>query len=199
MANKAGLGSRHGKSALTLSAVLLLSACTTLMPQTVAQMRALDTLNDDIASLVVAFDLPLGIEALPDSSALRFDVVSPQGERHVRASLVRGDVGEVAGRLPPPAEERTYFLFGFSESDKEALREAQRFARSLGGGAAVTSSFPVSVSPEFCARGEVDFESARFSVLIALPVGVGLQPLLLNQSLTEALLATGQPGLRQCS
>ena len=56
MAGKLGLGLWGGRSALALGLAVLLSACTTtMMPQTVSQLRALDTLSDDIASLVEAF------------------------------------------------------------------------------------------------------------------------------------------------
>ena len=115
-----------------LTIALLLAGCTSLSLDGAAGPRALDYVNDDIAGLVLAFDVPLSLEPVPEASVLSFDVTTPaNGERHVRAALVRADAGEAAGGLPPPGTDRTYYLFGFSEADKAAIREAQAWARSL--------------------------------------------------------------------
>src|SRR5690606_38265417 len=117
---------------LALSGPLLLSACSSLNLGTAAQLRSLDYLKDDIADVVLAFDVPVALEPIPSASLFRFDIVAPgHGERHLAAVLVRGDATAAAGTSPPPAEGRTYYLFAFSEVDKQALREAQAWASGL--------------------------------------------------------------------
>ena len=172
-----------------LLAAALLGACTSLSPQAAAKIRALDYLNDDIASLVVAVDLPAPLQPVPEQSALRFDFTSAgRGERHVVAALTLTDPGELAGTLPPPGANRAYYLFGFSEADQAALREAQTWARSLPAGTGnATGAFPVSVAPRFCATEPVDLARARYSVLVALPGATRLEPLIQNGSVEDAL------------
>jgi hypothetical protein len=171
-----------------------LAACTTnLAPQAAAKLRALDFLNDDMASLVVAVDTPSGIQPIPEASSFRFDFVSAgQGERHVSATLTLTDPGELAGTLPPPANGRAYYLFGFSDADKTALREAQAWARALPPGTAnASSNFPVSIAPKFCRTAEIDPARASFSILVALPGDARLEPLVTAQPVSAT--TNGEP------
>lgn len=176
----------------------LLAGCTSLSLDTAARLRALDYLNDDIASLVLAFDLPLAIEPVPDGSVLSFDVTTPgNGERHIKAVLARAEAGEIAGSLPPPAAERTYYLFEFSDADKAALREAQAWARTLpptGG-----NTLAINLAPRFCRIEAVDPGQARVSVLIALPGATSLAPLINGESLANILAQSGNAELPACA
>jgi hypothetical protein len=169
-----------------LIVALLVAGCSSLNLDTVNRLRTLDYLHDDIASLVLAFDLPRGVEPRADGSVLTFDVTTASaGERHLKAVLQRADVDEVAGMLPAPARERVYFLFGFSDKDKAALRSSQEWARALPSGSG--GSIKVSLSPAFCAIAPVDPLTTNISVLIALPGETSLAPLISNQKLGEAL------------
>ena len=119
-----------GFTALALAAGLV-AGCSSLSMPTAARLKTLDYLNDDIGSLVLAFDVPETLEPVPEASRFSFVVSIPgQGERKVDAVLAPGDASDVAGTLPPPGNERTYYLFGFSDADKARLREAQAWARS---------------------------------------------------------------------
>lgn len=193
-------GSAPGTMIRHLAACALLAfglaACTsTLVPQAAAKIRALDFLKDDMASLVVALDTPAGLQPIPEASTFRFDFVSAgQGERHVSAVLALTDPGELAGTLPPPANGRAYYLFGFSDADKAALREAQAWARTLPPGTANASgNFPVSIAPRFCSTGEIDPARASFSIHIALPGAARLEPLVIAQPVATTDGASAPP------
>jgi hypothetical protein len=166
--------------------MLVLAGCSSLNLDTANRLRTLDYLHDDIASLVLAFDLPRGVEPLQGGSVLSFDATTTNaGERHLKAVLERADADELAGSLPPPARNRVYFLFGFSDKDKEALRSSQQWARTLPSGSGGTIT--VSLSPVFCTIAPVDPATTNISVLIALPGETSLAPLISNQKLSEAL------------
>lgn len=92
---------------------------------TASKLRGLDYLSDDIASLLLAFDVPLTLEPIADGSVLASTSPPASGERHIKAVLTETDASDLAGTLPPPADERTYYLFGFSDADKAAIREAR--------------------------------------------------------------------------
>ncbi|HWA19313.1 MAG TPA: hypothetical protein VG757_09975 [Devosia sp.] len=167
-------------------ALLGLAACSSLNLQTASRLRALDYINDDIASLVLAFDLPRGLQPEEGGSVLSFDVATATGgEKHLNAVLVRADADEIAGTLPPPATNRVYFLFGFSDKDKTALREMQSWARALP--ADSSGAVKVALAPRFCSIAPVDLAKANVSVLIALPGESSLAPLIDNQKLADAL------------
>jgi len=168
--------------AAVVSGMLALCGCSSLPVTTASSARAVDFLNDDVANLLVAFDLPDALEPVATGSALVIDV----GGRQVRATLAETDPGDLAGTLPPPGDERTYYLFGFSDADKAAIRAAQVEGRAQPG------RFGVSFTPALCRTEKLDVAAERVSVLAALP-GVGaLAPLVANQPLSTVLAA--QPG-----
>ena len=105
------------KTFAALAVLLALAACSSLPLGTANRLRSLDALNDDLASLLIAFDVPLSLEPIPDGSTLSFDITTPaSGSRHIKAVLIETDADDLAGTLPPPSDERNYFLFGFSET-----------------------------------------------------------------------------------
>ncbi|MHB1104130.1 MAG: hypothetical protein ACYC0C_15425 [Devosia sp.] len=135
---------------------------------------------------------------MPEGSVLSFDVTTPaNGERHLKAVLAEAEADEIAGSLPPPAAGRTYYLFGFSEADQAALREAQAWARTLpqtGG-----NTLAVNLAPGFCRAEAVDPAQVRVSVLVALPGASSLAPLINGESLANLLVQAGNPELPVCA
>jgi hypothetical protein len=173
-------------------ATLALAACSSLSLPTAAKLRALDYLNDDVASLLLAFDVPETLEPIPDASTVRFDIVSAgNGEKHVNAVLARSDAGEIAGTLPPPADGRTYYLFGFSPADQQAIRDAQAWARALPKTAAGSNALSIGIGPRFCRTEAIDADNVRLSVLVALPGATALEPLVSNETLANVIAAGG--------
>ena len=178
------------KTFATLAMLFALVACSSIPLGTANRLRSLDALNDDLASLLIAFDVPLSLEPIPDGSTFSFDITTPaSGARHVKAVLIETDANDLAGTLPPPADARNYFLFGFSEADKVAIRDAQAWAKTLPPGA---NALSISLAPGFCRTAEIDPASVIVSVLVALPGTIGLAPLIGGQPL-KALLAAA-PG-----
>lgn len=169
----------------------LLGACSSLNVPTAARVQAIDYVNDDVASLLIAFDVPLTIEPVPDGSAMHFTL----GGTRLTAVLVRADLDDVAGSLPPPAAERTYYLFGFSAADQAKIRTLQQDAKVIGGG---PGAITVALSPQFCRSEAIDPARTRVSVLLALPGSRRFEPLLDNAVLTDALAASAQPALALC-
>jgi hypothetical protein len=176
--------------AIVAVAGFALAACSSLGVPGGQAVRSIDYANDDVANLLIAFDLPETIEPTPEGPVLNFDVVVAAGEkRSIRAVLVRSDAGELAGTLPPPGDGRVYYLFGFDEAEKTKIRETQAWAKTQppgqGGGLGIT------FEPRFCATKAVDPAKVRYSVLVALPGAGSLAPLAKDQPLSAALTATG--------
>lgn len=177
----------------------LVVGCSSLSMPTAAKLKALDYLNDDIGSLVLAFDVPETLEPVPDASHFAFAVSIPgQGERMVDAVLAPGDASEVAGTMPPPGNERTYYLFGFSDADKAKLREAQAWARGIAETGVKPNTPVISIAPRFCRSDTIDVAATKVSVLIALPGSSALEPLVQDESLATLLASTGG-GLPACA
>lgn len=188
-----------GFAAVVLAAGLI-AGCSSLSVPTVVKLRALDYLNDDISSLVLAFDVPETLEPMPEASHFAFAVSIPgQGERKVDAVLAPGDASEVAGTLPPPGNERTYYLFRFADADKAKLRAAQAWARGIAETGAKPNKPVISITPRFCRSDTIDVAATRVSVLIALPGSSALEPLIEGQSLAALLASTGGGELPACA
>jgi hypothetical protein len=88
---------------VTVAVTVLLAACSTVGINTASNGRSLDPLRDDVASLLIAFDLPRGLG--PNNAAgqlFTFDVANGGPQEHLRLSLVPADADQVAGNLPPP-------------------------------------------------------------------------------------------------
>jgi hypothetical protein len=176
-----------------------LAACTTLSLGTAAKLQALDYLNDDIAGLVFALDLPAGIEPIPNQSGFAFDVTTAgKGEKHVKTTLTLADADTVDGALKPPGSGRTYYLVGFSEADKSTLRAAQAWARTIKAGG-TDPQVAVTVTPRFCANVGVDPAKASFSVLVALPGANNLEPLTNGESFQSVVQQMGVTALSACA
>jgi hypothetical protein len=173
-----------------LAAALLLSGCDTFGlgggGTPVPAARALDYRADDLASLVVALDLPAELQPVPGRTTARFDVTTEtKGERHVKASLVRADGDLIDAGLPPPGSGRTYYLLGFSARDAKAVADAQKWLAGLPVGAPPVIAF--NVSPSLCETAAIDPAATTFSILPALPGAGPLVPLVSDKPLTMLL------------
>src|SRR6218665_1884224 len=80
---------RKGRRVSAVVLLMLLAACSSIPLGTGSALRSLDYVNDDVASLLLAFDLPPSLEPAPEGSTLTFAVRSPaSGDRQVAATLV---------------------------------------------------------------------------------------------------------------
>lgn len=174
-----------------------LAACSSIPIGTASKLRGLDYLNDDVASLLLAFDLPPSLEPIQGASTISFDITTPaSGERRITATLVAADAGDLAGTLPPPSGERNYYLFGFSDPDKQAIREAQAWARTLPTG---NNALSISLSPKLCRTEPIEPGKTMVSALIALPGTPGLAPLLSSQSISSVLASAPIKDVPPCA
>lgn len=186
------IGLRLGALALALT----LAACSSIPIGTASKLRGLDYLNDDVANLLIAFDLPPSLEPMPGGSTLSVDTSSPTtGERHITATLVAADAADLAGTLPPPSGERNYYLFGFSDADKAAIREAQASLRPAGHDTLIS----ISLNPRLCRTEPIDPARVTVSALIALPGAPGLSPLLSNMPLSTVLATSPTKDVPACA
>jgi hypothetical protein len=169
--------------------LLALAGCASLGVSGGSPLRAIDFAGDDVASLLLAFDMPEVLEPMAEGPAVRFDVAAGGETRHLRAVLVPADADELAGTLPPPRDGRLYYLFGFTDADKAAIRSAQSWAKSWPAGQG--DGLSIALEPRFCASEPVDAKKVRFSVLVALPGSAALKPLAQDQPLGPVLDAIG--------
>lgn len=176
---------------------LLLAACSTLGVNGPSANGALDPLHDDVASLLIAFDLPRGLG--PNNVAgqlFTFDVANGGPGEHLRAMLVPADVDEVSSRLPAPAEGRQYYLYQLSEQSKGQIRAAQAAAAARG---IAASSIQLGIVPHLCSAGPVDQNVLTVSIFATLPGRTGLLPFMNQVSLAAVLQQPGSTQLAVCS
>jgi hypothetical protein len=166
--------------------ILVIAGCSSFGPQTTSAPRALDPLHDDIGNVLIAFDLPRGIGAVPDASTLTLAV---PGAKPIRATLTEADIDDVAGNLPPPANGRAYYLLQLSATDRAVVRAVQAAARSAN---VSPASIAFAIVPKLCVSADADTKPVTISVLLALPGGARLAPLIDHQPLA-ALAGAGLP------
>jgi hypothetical protein len=182
--------------ALAGTAVFALSGCDTMglgfgpaPSPAAAPARALDYRNDDLASTVFALDVPESLRLMPSGSFATFDAGSGKTGRHLKAVLTLADGDAIDSALPPPAAGSTYYLLGFSEKDKPALREAQKSLKTMPADAAPGAV--LQVSPRFCSVGAVDPASTMVTIIPALPGASALLPLVASAPLATLPEAAG--------
>ena len=179
---------------LSLGGMALLAGCDTFgtSPAPVASAppvgRAIDYLNDDLASLVFVVDLPANLQPTPAGTLVTIAASASKGEHHVNArpALVDGD--GAAASLTAPEPGRTYYFLGFSDKDKTDIANLQKWARGL----PLTDApvFALSVVPKLCAASPTDPTTAQIAVLAVLPGGVVLAPVIAREPLSAALGAS---------
>lgn len=168
-----------------LALLMALAACSSIPIGKADRPGGLDALQEDVAAALLALDLPQALEPVAGGSSLSLDITSASGgERHVRAVLGPADPGELAGLLPPPADGRSYYLFGLTPADQQAVREAQAWARSLPPGNAQVT---LGLSPNLCRTDVIDTRKTMVAALVALPGSGRVAPLLGPVSLAEVL------------
>jgi hypothetical protein len=146
--------------------------------------RPLDTRTDTLADLVVAFDLPAGVQPVQTGMIARFDITTAgKGARHVKAPLGLADGEDVDSGLPALPPGHTYYLFGFVDKDKAALSAAQQWLRALPPTAAPVAAF--AIDPKLCQVATIDPATASFSVQIAPPAGSALVPLIATEPIAS--------------
>jgi hypothetical protein len=175
------------RDALVSAAVLLaLCACSSFGPGATPPQRPLDSLHDDVAGLLIVFDLPRGLGPMPGASILTF---ATSTTRPVKAVLIPADVDETAGQLPPPGNGRAYYFLALSPADQISIRTMQAGAR---GANLVPANVTLTVLPSLCESEVVDPRLASISVLLAAPAGQRLAPLIDHRLVADVIGVAGK-------
>jgi hypothetical protein len=180
-----------------MALLVVLAACSSIPIGMGGRQNGLDGLNDDVALALLALDLPQVLEPVPGGTVLNFDITSASGgERHIKAILATADPGELAGLLPPPADGRSYYLFGLAAADQQAIREAQEWARGLPPGAAQVT---LGLGPSLCRTDAIDMQKTMVSALVVLPGSGRAAPLLGPVSLATVLATAPSKEIPPCA
>jgi len=165
-----------------LLTTLLLAGCSSIPigGASPAPQRGFDP-GADLSGLIVVLDLPQSLEPLA-GNALTFDLVAASGGKHVKAVLVPTDPGDLAESLPPPAADRSYYMLGLSEPDRQSLRDAQAWSKT-----APDARLSVNLVPAVCRTDVIDPARTTISALVALPGTPGVAPLLGNAPVAAAV------------
>jgi hypothetical protein len=181
---------------IAITLTLFLAACSTVGLDMGNTNRSLDPLHDDVASLLIAFDLPRGLG--PNNTAgqlFTFDVAQGGPQEHLRSLLVPADVDQAAGGLPPPAEGRQYYLYTINETNKPSIRAAQQaaVARNLS-----ASSIQIGVVPHLCGAGDIDKNALTVSIYALIPGQTRMMPFMNQVPLATVLQQPGSTQLAIC-
>lgn len=182
---------------IAVALTLFLAACSTAGINFNNPSRSLDPVNDDVASLLVAFDLPRGLG--PNNVACQlftFDVAQGGPTEHLRSTLVPADVDAAGGSLPPPADGRAYYLYTVADKDKAAIRAAQAAAKARG---LTGASIQIGVVPHLCGSGPIDQSTLTVSIFATLPGQTRLMPFMDHVPLATVLQQPGSTQLAICN
>jgi hypothetical protein len=162
-----------------LAAASALTACSSFGPSAPPTLRALDPLKDDVAGLLIAFDLPRGVGPMPGASVLTYTIPSA---RPIKAALVPADAEDEASQLPPPGNGRAYYFFALPPASQTAIRTAAAGARAAN---LSSANVAVAVAPGLCESAVLDPTRISISVLVAQPAGPRLAPLIDHRVLAD--------------
>lgn len=182
---------------IAVALTLFLAACSTGGININNGSRSLDPVNDDVASLLIAFDLPRGLG--PNNTAgqlFTFDVAQGGPTEHLRSTLVPADADGVAANLPPPADGRAYYLYYVADKDKPAIRAAQAAAKARG---ITSASIQIGVVPHLCGSGPVDQNALTVSIFATLAGQTRLMPFMDRVPLATVLQQPGSTQLAICN
>ena len=182
------------RTILAAWALLVLTACSTVGVGPGPGGNTLDPLRDDIASMLIAFDLPRGLGPAK-GSLFTFDAANGGPAEHLRLTPLQADVDTYPANLPPPSVDRAYYLFAFSEIDRQAIRNAQLSAQQRG---ATAQNVTLGMIPKLCTAGTVDPNLVTVSVFAILP-GRAPLPFLNRQLLSQLLQQPGSTQMGPCS
>ena len=182
---------------IAIALTLCLAACSTVGINTVNNGRALDPVHDDVASLLIAFDLPRGLGPNNATGQLfTFDVAQGGPQEHLRSTLIPADADQVAGNLPPPQEGRAYYLYSIDPQAQPAIRSAQAAAQARGISAA---SIQIGVVPHLCGAPGIDRTMLDVSIYAVLPGQTRPLPFMSHVPLTTVLQQPGSQQLAICN
>lgn len=149
--------------------MLLLSACTSIVPMTAMQLSGLSPTTADAADFAVDLTLPAGVDVMPGSARMVF-------------SVRRTDTNESAGRAFVLLRDGT--VFRMDPADHDAFRAVQEVAQRWNEEARDDTEGSLSINLAPCRIGVGPAEDATVSVAIQIEQGGGFLPLVRNGPLS---------------
>lgn len=171
---------------LTLCSVM---GCTSLVPSTVADLRALSPLDADPGALAVALDLPAGQGIAAGTEAITLSAIrSDTGEEVGHRAALLPDA-DTSGIIAQPGGRVT--AYRIAPSDLDALRAVQRRVKAWKEEAPDAVKGSLSVALQGCTLGTGPNPDARASLWIQTEANKPMQPLLRDAPLSKAIDSLG--------
>ena len=184
---------------IVLVSLLLLAGCSTMGTGNFGGPsggnRTLDAANDDVGSIVVAFDLPRGLGPVPTTQLFTFDAAQGGPNEHLRLTMVQANDADVGSQLPPLADGHAYYFFALNDNDKGRLAAAQASARARG---LTAQSIQLGIVPKLCTSGQIDPTVLQVTVLGGIPGQTRMTPFLDHMALTQVNQLPGSTQMPAC-
>ena len=158
--------------------------------------RTLDAANDDIGSIVVAFDLPRGLGPVPTTQLFTFDAANGGPSEHLRLTMVQANDADLGSQLPPLADGHAYYFFALNDNDKGRLAAAQASSRARG---LTAQSIQLGIVPKLCTSGQIDPNALQVTVLGGIPSQTRMTPFLDHMPLTQVNQLPGSTQMPACA
>lgn len=162
------------RSMAALAGGLLVTACSSLVPATLARMQAMDPLTADPSAIEVALVLPPGLAVAPGSAVLNLGAVSGDARVEERFAL-KVTPAAISGIDVPPGA--TASLFRLTPADARRMREVQGQIASWKAEDPRGTTGSLSIGLGGCGIGAGPADDARASVLIRPEVDSPFLPL----------------------
>jgi hypothetical protein len=173
-------------------AILLLSACTSVVPGTAARLSALDPLTADPAAIEVAVILPPGLAITPGTAMLQ--VGATRGEESLTGSFALRDRPAATGPTAP--EGAVARVFSLTDTDAQRMRDLQTQISDWQQEGRAQGSLGLAVGG--CAIGPGPAPDARGSVYIRLAADASFLPLIQDGRLDDLLGADVLAAIKPC-
>ncbi|MFQ6548203.1 hypothetical protein AADZ90_009615 [Aestuariibius sp. 2305UL40-4] len=153
-----------------------LTACTSVVPSTISQLRQLSPIEADPAGFVVFMDLPDGIGIIEDSAILQLGGVRDEQDESVEGTFVleRGQAGEAE-------------TFRIAEGDLERFRDLQSQIRTWKAEDEDGTTGSLSIGVGGCLIDEGPAPRARLAVSMTLEEDGPVLPLIRPTPVRRAL------------
>jgi hypothetical protein len=181
-----------------LLSLALLSACTALVPSTVAQLAATDPAQMDPGVIAVAVVMPAGLRPQPLSTVLVLEAVrSDTGETAIYKAALDERPVTIDGVALLPGEAA--YLYQIAERDLAPMRAVQATVLAWDKAAPDATQGRLSVGLGACTVGAGPVPEAEGAVFIRLDEDGPMLPLIPRSSIAGLIGAEALASIRPCN
>ncbi|WP_309666438.1 hypothetical protein [Tabrizicola sp.] len=173
-------------------AFLILSACASVVPGTVARLATLDPLTADPAAIEVAVILPPGLAVVPGSAKLEFGAT--RGAESRKGSFTLRDIAATPDVAAPKGSSAR--VFALTTTDAAQMRALQAEISAWKREGKAQGSLGLGIGG--CATGAGPAADATGSVLIRLDKDAPFLPLIREGRLADILGADVLAAIQPC-